>query len=84
MEVLFGDGSSDTTYPFGIGSDGTIAISPGEFETSTKNLANSWVRVNLNSTMDVPSDRYLRFYFYTDSCNEAPNNYFILDDVLIN
>ena len=84
MEILFGDGSSDTTYPFGIGSDGTIAISPGEFVTSTKNLASSWVRVNLNSTMDVPSDRYLRFYFYTDSCNEAPNNYFILDDVLIN
>ncbi len=82
-EILFGDGTGDTTYAFSIRTDGTIAVSD-EFTYTTSNLIQGWKLLMLNSTVSVPADQYIRLYFSTEDCWNNLNSNYIIDNILLN
>ncbi len=81
-EILFGDGTGDTTYGFSIRTDGTVAVAD-EFTYRTLDLIQGWKLLVLNSTVSVPSDQYIRLYFSTEDCWNNLNSNYVIDNILI-
>ncbi len=84
-EILFGDSTGDTTYPFCFITDAPSTWYAGEdFDVTVADLNGGWKNISLTGKNSVDSQKYIRFYFSTEDCGNNVGNSFLIDDVLIN
>lgn len=83
-EVLFGDSTGDTTYPFCFITDDPATWYAGEdYDVNVTDLNGGWKNVSLSGKNSVDSQQYIRFYFSTEDCGNNVGNSYLIDDVLI-